>query len=341
MLGSSTTVLIDPLFDDAGALAIVELAKQTERYRTYSSHEKIESAIGRGLAQRHDSVRNFLKTGGRHNRTDLATADLGARTSYFREEYAYDGAALTPGIEPFLHHPALLDAARQVHERPVIVPSIAYANVMLPGQELAVHTDVPEYRGLNRKGVPQWLLVVMHHSGLFDAWRLPIATGVSWFSDGPGGELSLWPDGADGPCMVNPAGANTALVLDTDTLFHGVDPVGGDHVPPPPVTGDAELIRQPDAKWLLVDAGTGEERATYDWDELRLSVSWKAYCFVDDAESDAWRTHDDDLTEPQVLDRLVADLRDRGVIDGAPERDGALGLTLIDTYVRYPGALAS
>ena len=31
-----------------------------------------------------------------------------------------------------------------------------------------MHTDVPEFRGLNRKIVPQWLLVVMHHSGCFD-----------------------------------------------------------------------------------------------------------------------------------------------------------------------------
>ena len=43
-----------------------------------------------------------------------------------------------------------------------------YANLLLPGQELAVHTDVPEFRGANRKVIPQWLLVVMHHSGLFD-----------------------------------------------------------------------------------------------------------------------------------------------------------------------------
>ena len=90
-----------------------------------------------------------------------------------------------------------------------------------------MHTDVPEFRGLNRKLVPQWFLVVMHHSGLFDSWRLPIATAISWFSDGAGGELSLWPEGPDGPCILHPTKPNTALVLDTDSLFHGVDPVGG------------------------------------------------------------------------------------------------------------------
>ncbi len=317
---------------------MINLARRAERYRTYSSHEKIESDIGEGLLQRHDSVVNFLRTGGRYGRTDLDGTRLLARTSYFREEYAYDGTPLAEGIEPFLHHDRLLAAARSVHGRPMIEPSIAYANVMLPGQELAVHTDVPEFRGLTRKLVPQWLLVVMHHSGLFDRWRLPIATGVSWFSGGAGGELSTWPSGPDGACVVHEARPNTAVVLDTDTGFHGVDPVGGPSIQPPPVSGDAEIRRLDDTgeRWRLVDTATGEGRATYDWDELRLSVSWKAYCFADDAERDAWCTHHDDLNVDTVLDTLAADLVERGVVEPDPTRDGALGVLMIETYVRYP-----
>ena len=57
----------------------------------------------------------------------------------------------------------MVDAARRLFDRPVIEPAIVYANLLLPGQELAVHTDVPEFRGANRKVIPQWLLVVMHH----------------------------------------------------------------------------------------------------------------------------------------------------------------------------------
>ncbi len=339
MSGSSILATIDPLFDDAGA-AMIALARRAERYRTYGSHEKIESDIGEGLLQRHDSVVNFLRTGGRHGRTDLDGLRLLARTSYFREEYAYNGAPVAEGIEPFLHHERLLAGARSVHGRPVIEPSIAYANVMLPGQELAVHTDVPEFRGLNRKLVPQWLLVVMHHSGLFDAWRLPIATGVSWFSGGAGGELSMWPAGPDGECVVHEARPNTAIVLDTDTVFHGVDPVGGPSIEPPPVSGDAEIRRLDDVgeRWLLVDTATREERATYRWDELRLSVSWKAYCFADDADRDAWRNHRDDLRVDVVIDTLVADLVTHGLVEADRARDGALGLMMIETYVRYPSS---
>ena len=72
------------------------------------------------------------------------------------------------GIEPYLFHEGFVEAARAVHGRSVIEPAIVFANLMVPGQELAVHTDVPEFRGCNRKVMPQWLLVAMHHSGLFD-----------------------------------------------------------------------------------------------------------------------------------------------------------------------------
>ena len=86
-----------------------------------------------------------------------------------------------------------------------------YANLLVPGQELAVHTDVPEFRGVNRKKHPQWLIVVMHHSGLFEEWRMPIATGVSWFHDCAGGEFAFYPEGADAKPVAHPVRYNTAL----------------------------------------------------------------------------------------------------------------------------------
>ena len=221
--GSHTTVEIDCLFADGGA-AMVELCERFGGYGMYSQ-ERVDSPIGVGLAQRHDALSNFLRTGGRTGNAgqeDVAT--LGARTNYFREEYAYGLQPMIDGIEPFLHHPALVEAAQAIFpDRPVIEPAIAFANVMVPGQELAVHTDVPEFRGCNRKVMPQWLLVAMHHSGLFEQHRLPIATGVSWFHDCDGGEFTCWPDGADGSARQHPVRQNTAVVLDADSVFHGVD----------------------------------------------------------------------------------------------------------------------
>src|ERR671933_1110490 len=128
---------------------------------------------------------NFVRTGGRFGRKEDVRV-LAARTNYFRETYAYGADVFLDGIETFRDHEALVEAARALHGNPVIVPSIVYANILLPGQELAVHTDVGEFRGANRKVVPQWLIVVMFHSGLFEDWRMPIATGISYFGGGRG-----------------------------------------------------------------------------------------------------------------------------------------------------------
>jgi hypothetical protein len=241
-------VTIDPLFDDAGAAAMVDLCTRFGTYRLYSEHEKIEVEIGRGLGQRHDAVRNFLRTRGAEG---ASAGEIAARTSYFREEYGYDGKALIDGIEPFLHSHRLIDAARHVHGLPVIEPAIAYANLYLPGQELAVHTDVPEFRGANRKLLPQWLLVVMHHSGLFHEWYLPITTGIAYFHDAFGGALVYWPDGPDGPPQRHLPRANTAIVLDTDSVFHGVDPVGESRSDVPALGAGSTIVALDDGGWVL------------------------------------------------------------------------------------------
>lgn len=331
-------VPVDPLFDE-GPDAMIELAHRFGRYRTYGQHERIELPIGRGLLPRHDSVMNFIRTGGLR-RADEDAATLSARTSYFREEYGYGDHVYAPGIEGFLRNERLVDAARQVHGRPVVEPAIAYANLMVPGQELAVHTDVPEFRGANRKVFPQWLLVVMLHSGLFDAWRLRIATGIAWFHDSEHGALAHWPDGPDGAVRHHRIRANTALVLDTDSIFHGVDRVADDRAEVVPPVRPTTVLEPRGDRWALVaDDGAGEVVATYRFDELRFSVSWKAYCFADEADRDRWRDGVDGLGLDTVLTALVADLAERGVATDGTD-DPALGRILIDTYVRFPEVAA-
>jgi hypothetical protein len=328
-------VVFDQLFDPRGAAAMVDLCERFGCYRMYVEHEQLETEIGRGLSQRHDAFMNFLRTGGLSH-TEESGYTLAARTSYFREEYAYGEEVRIEGIEAFLHHPGLVEAARAVHGRPVIEPAIAYANLMVPGQELAVHSDVPEFRGCNRKVMPQWLLVVMHHSGLFDAWRLPIATGIAWFHDCDGGELVYWPDGPTGPRCAHRVRSNTAMVLDTDTVFHGVDRIADiDEGAMPRLRPGMTLDCAGPRSWVVRTAD-GAVVQRYTWEELRFSVSWKAYCFRDDAERAAWRDHRDDITIDAVLDRLVGDLHARGRVALDVARDPELGLVLIDEYVKFP-----
>ena len=329
---SYPAVVIDPLFAD-GPDAMVDVCERFGSYGMYSQ-EHVESEIGKGIGQRHDSVLNFIKTGGRFGRhEDLKT--LARRTNYFREEYAYGQRTLIDGIEAYLNHEAFLEAARVVHGRAVVEPAIVFANLMVPGQELATHTDVPEFRGANRKVMPQWLLVAMHHSGLFEPWSMPIATGVAWFHDCDGGEFAYYPDGADSPATAHKVCTSTALVFDADSVFHGVDRIASETEDMPPLKPGMRLTHAGDKSWVVV-AEDGGDVVRYRWDELRFSISWKAYCFDDTRQRDAWRAGTDELTVDVVLEKLVADLRRRERILGPTPSMSELALMIIDEYIVFP-----
>ena len=323
--------LFDPLLSAAQAEAMLRLCERFGSYGTYAE-EAIEDDFAGGLAQRHDAALNFVRTGGRFARKE-STAKLAARTNYFRETYAYD-KPLVPGIEPFLHHEGFIEAAQRVYGRQVVRPNIVYANLLVPGQELAIHTDVPEFRGVSRKRDPQWLIVAMHHSRLFERWRMPIATGVAWFGNPEGGEFVFYPEGPWGQPVALKARHNTAILLDTDTVFHGVDRVAETRIPMPDLKPGMRLSWEGDERWSLSNGD--QVLARYAFRDLRFSISWKAYCYADEAEERLVREHRDDLSRARVLEVLIADLRRRGRIAGDVPKDADLALAIISEYIQYP-----
>src|SRR4051794_40432350 len=274
-------LVLDPLLTDAEADEVVRIWHDFGSYGQYSN-EGFATQFAPELPQRYDARENFVRSGGRFER-DEDKGLLGARTNYFRETYAYGDEVFAAGVDVLMHAEPLLEAARELHGRPVIVPAIVYANILLPGQELAVHTDVPEFRGANRKVVPQWLLVVMLHSGLFERWRMRIATAVTYFGRARGGAL-VWYEG-DEPRTYEPS-HNTAVVLDTDSIFHGVDRVEGDDSMLRDVRSGQRLVHDGGGSWSLRSADRIIAKVATD--DLRYSASWKAYCFADDAEREAW-----------------------------------------------------
>jgi hypothetical protein len=96
------------------------------------------------------------------------------------------------------------------------------------------------------------------------------------------------------------------------------------------------LYPEDDGQWVVRD---GErEVCRHRWDDMRFSISWKAYCFRDQAERDAWRAHEKDLEVGTVLDRLCDDLRERGRIRTERPPNRELAEILVDEYVKFPPA---
>ena len=330
---------IAPFLGADDAAAMLRIAESLESFGNYADEASCEG-LGEKLPQRFDAAFNYIAHGieGAGNADDTRTASH--RTNYFRETYASGEDVRARGIEPFMQQRDLQGLARKVSGRSEIVPAIVYANLLIPGQELAVHTDVPEFRGANRKVLPQWLLVVMLHSGLFDAWRIPIATCVSWFGAAEGGAFTFYPKGPNGAREAIPASHNSAIIIDTDRVFHGVERVNQKLPDLPPIEKSARLHFVGDGSWQLRDGD--QVLDDYDWSEIRYSISWKAYCFQNAAERDLWASGADDLSVDFIVNTLEEALRDRDALTGARPEPTAFARLLVNHFVRFPtGTIAA
>lgn len=253
---------------------------------------------------------------------------------WFRQDFALEGRPLVAGAETILENPPFLEAAREVYGGGVSVrPTTVYVNIMGPTSfPFVAHVDVPAFRGITRTDYPVWLLHQMQVSGLFDPWRVRLATAVSWFYDGPGGSFHYWPDGPGGSDMrEDPPFANVAVVADNEITYHGVSPLGlSEAAMPMDLTVAAEL-RRGDGVWVVVDGK--KEVIAYPDEVTRITVSWKGE-ISDDNEAAAG-----ELTLDQVIDIFMTDLEARSLATQYPTdplHDEAWISTLAGAYRESP-----
>lgn len=315
--------------------------------RTVTPPSKPQSPIGRvepatffrsRLAGRFDASRNFTATGGRFGRHAEGPDALNRRTDYFRETYASGSTVSAHGIEFLMRHEALSEHARSLYGAAFVVPMMIYANVLTPGQELGLHTDVPEFRILRGTVLPPWLKVVMCHSHLFDDWRLRVATAVLYTEPpGVGGEFVYYPEGPNGRSTVTAPDRGMSVMFDADTVFHGIDRVGSGSEGPPDIGAKSRLTHMGNRQWAL---GTPKatEAQNLRSEDLRFSVSWKALCFADPSEHTRWRRGVDGLSLEQIVHGLLTELARRGRLHLPEDRltNEEFGILCVDEFVRFP-----
>lgn len=263
----------------------------------------------------------------------------------FRGNWAIDGApiagAAVDEVEALLRHPPFVAAARRLFDAEIVLPQAVYVNLtwQLPFAQGAGHTDVPAFRGFDRRSVPIAFLTIMGQSGLFEDVRLRIATAVAWFYEGTDGGFEYWPDGPAAPSRVHEGRIeNTALVGDNDFMWHRVRPTG---------RREGGMARLSLASELAFEGGRfavrdGErELGRFGWDALRVSLSWKALTFTSDGSRRRYEAHEGDVDLGEVVRRFRADLDARGVElawPADPLRDPRVIERLSELYVRYPTA---
>lgn len=278
------------------AATVTGALRAVGRFRLYSEEGRSDG-LGAGLPERYDLARQVLA------RTDDEQAwQRATRLNVFRETLATADSAVDGRWRWFRDHPRL----RELAGGGLVEPVIVYANAMLPGMELAVHDDVPAFRGLDRETVPQWLLCVMRRSGLFARWHIPTVHVISWWSATPGGDFLVGRDGDRLPSLWN-----RAVVGDFEAIPHGVDRVGGADAPPRLVPGGTLQLGR--GGWSA-QGPDGEVLARFPDPAVRFSLSWRARVHADAADAARVRDHSDDLTLDAALRTLTKELRERGIL---------------------------
>jgi len=296
---------LEPAFEDPeGVLALVRA------HAPYRTQEKVHKHPG------------VTRTGG-----------------WFRNFWALGGRALLDGAERYLNNPRFVDAAKESFGAEVVRPVAMMTNLNLPMAGLPPHLDLPFFRGCMKREIPAWMLVPMGYSGLFHDWAVPVASAITWFYDGDGGEFEYWPDGLDAPSRSErPPYWNHAVLADNEYMWHRVGPLGrpDEFVPADGVPYDAALALSVDGRWEVRDGDTVLSR--WPFEKVRLSILWKAYCFADEAEAQAFEDGSHDLT-PEAITRLfLEDLERRGERADRPESfdDPAWKATLERVYAAPP-----
>jgi hypothetical protein len=127
--------------------------------------------------------------------------------------------------------------------------------------------------------------------------------------------------------------------VQNEAMFHRGDPVGRPEERDTPGLKHRSLLGY-DAEqddWSITT--DGEVIRRYRPEEMRLLVHWSAEVYSDMAEVEKNMDHSDDLTHDVVFDRLLVDMRAKGVDVAEPSdplHDSEFIRALIATYTIAP-----
>ena len=241
---------------------------------------------------------------------------------WFRNFWALGGKVIFPGTERIFNNPYFIEAARENFKAEIITPLAMMTNLNAPAPAAPPHLDLPFFRGAHKREVPLWMLAPMGYSGLFQRWAIPVASAITWFYDGAGGEFEYWPDGLDQPSSVAAnLSHNQGVVGDNEYMYHRVCQIGDEKLflPDNRIPYEAILVLDDDEWQIRVGDGV---LGGYDRGGIRASVLWKAYCFRDQTEADAFSSGSDNLGPGQIVEIFQKDLKRRGIQVDPPESLG-------------------
>lgn len=218
--------------------------------------------------------------------------------------------------------------------------------IQVPGQTVASHIDAPYFYHANRFQFPQWLLASMVFSNIFAADFVDQVQVVAYYhkwKTTQGGDFSFWNDPASTVAQISKPAGGSANSVDGSKMVHAANVYRPTERPPIlPQSAKNELRWQKDTtQWDVVS--DGKVLQTYAEADIRFGVVYRARCFKDQADLAAFREGQaNQWSIDFVLDTFRKDLQaNHGVANADTLSPYALGLAIMDTYVKYPFSLTA
>ena len=333
----------------ANALRPVAPPKVIEDVYTEDQYERILDLVKSNgpwptiTAHHFDTVEELIATSSgpmpEGQKIDLTLDDIA--TGHFRGYFGKGSTCYYPEIEDCFYNEKFLDLVRDYWGAAYAKPTHMLFNFCGAHHSgLNAHLDAVQFRGIRIENSPVWLANIMGKSGLFAEYMVKMAQVIAWWYRGENGTFTYWPDGPHGrPQVLQHPMWDKGVVVQNEVMFHRGDPVGRPEDRDIPGLKHRSLLeyRDPSDDWAITT--DGEVIRTYKPEEMRLLVHWSAEVFSDREELEKSLDNSDDLTTDVVFDRLLADMRARGVSVAEPSdplHDSEFIRSLIATYTVAP-----
>ena len=299
------------------------------------------------LPERVDVGKHYVMTGGLDGMKE-PFSDLVNRVSSFAKYTFLRDLDKFPVVQQLFNSDKFQTAAKSVcpADRSYLDPFQFSFIISVPGQTVAAHLDAPYFWGANRFRFPQWLLVSMVFSGLFQDKFINQIQVVGylheWAEDnvnpGDGGDFVYYTNSSHWGKVSAKPGSGT--IVDGSKVLHAAK-VFRPAVKAPYLPKDkfSQLVHIGDDNWELQVEDQVIRR--YTTKDLRISMVYRARCFASAEEAQAYADlpEEEMMTMEGILDTLKKDLVARGAakadtIDSMGKLE--LAFLIMDTYVKYP-----
>ena len=135
--------------------------------------------------------------------------------------------------------------------------------------------------------------------------------------------------------MSIPPEFNSAIVFDGSTIVHGVD-IWKPWIEPPVIDSAMELKHVGNDEWHVILRNQIVRK--YHTTDIRMSFVWFTECFYEEFEVKHHEEQKNNHTVHVVLEKFIADLRNKGVLKEDQEVPPPLDLAfiIVQNYIKYP-----